>query len=66
MYSVILKAKNFKELDSYLYHLRELRDEDNVDFVEAALMFQNIILIYQRRVDHLVEFMMKLVRKFRA
>ncbi|XP_050534799.1 condensin-2 complex subunit H2 isoform X2 [Daktulosphaira vitifoliae] len=55
-----------KELDSYLYHLRELREEDNVDFVEAALMFQNIILIYQKRVDHLVDFMMKLVRKFRA
>ncbi|XP_050436650.1 condensin-2 complex subunit H2-like isoform X2 [Adelges cooleyi] len=55
-----------KELDSYLYHLRGFREGDSVDFVEAALMFQNIILIYQKRVDHLVDFMMKLVRKFRA
>jgi len=35
-------------------------------FVEAALMIQNVILIYQKRVDELIDVMMKLIGKFRA
>jgi len=35
-------------------------------FVEAALMIQNFVLIYQKRVDQYVDVMMKLIGKFRA
>lgn len=55
----------FQELDSYLKHLRELECGLEV-FVEASLMIQNVILIYQRRVDCLFDAMMKLNLKFRA
>lgn len=54
-----------QELDSYLIHLR-LSDNDSSVFVEAALMIQNVIFIYQKRVDQYIEIMTKLIGKFRA
>ncbi|XP_025205007.1 condensin-2 complex subunit H2-like [Melanaphis sacchari] len=55
-----------KDLDSFLNHLRLSTDEGALVFVEAALMIQNVILIYQKRVDQLIDVMMKLIGKFRA
>ncbi|KAL5242117.1 hypothetical protein ACI65C_009527 [Semiaphis heraclei] len=55
-----------KELDSFLHHLRLSTDGGSLVFVEAALMIQNVILIYQKRVDELIDVMMKLIGKFRA
>lgn len=56
----------FQELDSFLNHLRLSTDGGSLVFVEAALMIQNFILIYQKRVDEIIDFMMKLIGKFRA
>jgi len=57
----------FQELDSFLIHLRVDTDlGGSLVFVEAALMIQNVILIYQKRVDELIDVMMKLIGKFRA
>jgi len=53
-------------LDSYLNHLRESSDGGSLVFVEAALMIQNVILIFQKRVDQIVEVLIKLIGKFRA
>lgn len=55
-----------KDLDSFLNHLKLSTDEGALVFVEAALMIQNVILIYQKRVDQLIDVMMKLIGKFRA
>ncbi|XP_060838291.1 condensin-2 complex subunit H2-like isoform X1 [Rhopalosiphum padi] len=55
-----------KDLDSFLNHLRLSTDGGALVFVEAALMIQNVILIYQKRVDQLIDVMMKLIGKFRA
>ncbi|CAI6365838.1 unnamed protein product [Macrosiphum euphorbiae] len=62
-----LKYDLIKELDSFLIHLRVDTDlGGSLVFVEAALMIQNVILIYQKRVDELIDVMMKLIGKFRA
>jgi len=53
-------------LDSFLNHLRLSTVGGSLVFVEAALMIQNVILIYQKRVDELIDVMMKLIGKFRA
>ena len=55
-----------QDLDSFLNHLKLSTDEGALVFVEAALMIQNFILIYQKRVDQLIDVMMKLIGKFRA
>ncbi|XP_050528284.1 uncharacterized protein LOC126898363 isoform X1 [Daktulosphaira vitifoliae] len=55
-----------KELDSYLTYLKRLQREEYINFIEAAMMLQNVMLIYQKRVDLVVDFMMKLIGKFRA
>lgn len=46
--------------------MKESSDGGSSVFVEAALMFQNVILLYQKRVDQLVDVMQKLIGKFRA
>lgn len=56
----------FQELDSYLNHLRESPIGGSPIFVEAALMMQNVLLIYQKRVDQFVDVMMNLIGKFRS
>lgn len=56
----------FQELDSYLNHLKETSDSGSLVFVEAALMIQNVILLYQKRVDQIVDDISNLVAKFRA
>ncbi|XP_008182638.1 uncharacterized protein LOC100163434 [Acyrthosiphon pisum] len=63
-----LKYDLIKELDSFLFHLRVDTDllGGSLVFVEAALMIQNVILIYQKRVDELIDVMVKLIGKFRA
>jgi len=55
-----------QELHSYLIHLKSNNFIDSSIFVEASLVFQNITLIYQKRVDQYVDIMMKLIGKFRA
>jgi hypothetical protein len=46
--------------------LRETSNGGSPVFVEAALMIQNVILIYQKRVDQYVDVMMSLIGKFRS
>ncbi|VVC32198.1 Condensin-2 complex subunit H2, C-terminal,Condensin II complex subunit H2, N-terminal [Cinara cedri] len=55
-----------KELDSYLSHLKSSSDDDSLVFVEAALMIQNVMVIYQKKVDQIVNDMTKLIWKFQS
>lgn len=55
----------FQELDSYINHLKKTKTGSSI-FIEAALLLDNIIIIYQKKVDQLIDSMMKLIGKFRA
>lgn len=61
-----LKYDLLKELDSYLHHMKSNDYIGSLVFVEASLMIQNVVLIYQKRVDQYVDVMKKLIGKFRA
>jgi len=56
----------YQELDSYSNHLRKSPNGCSSVFVEAAIIIQNISLIYQKRVDVTIHAMMKLIGKFRS
>ncbi|XP_025201010.1 uncharacterized protein LOC112598686, partial [Melanaphis sacchari] len=62
----VLQYDLTKVLDSYLNHLRKSPNDSSSVFVEAAIIIQNISLIYQKRVDVTINAMMKLIGKFRS
>ncbi|KAE9535736.1 hypothetical protein AGLY_007637 [Aphis glycines] len=55
-----------KLLDSYSKHLRKSSNDSSSVFVDAAIIIQNISLIYQKRVDVTINGMLKLVGKFQS
>ncbi|XP_026806243.1 uncharacterized protein LOC113549233 isoform X2 [Rhopalosiphum maidis] len=55
-----------KKLNSYSNHLRKSPNDSSSVFVEAAIIIQNISLIYEKKVDVTINAMMKLIGKFRS
>lgn len=54
-------------MDSYLHHLKiSTMGGGSSIFVEAALMIQNVNIIYQKKVDEIVGDTMKLIAKFKS
>ncbi|KAL5240379.1 hypothetical protein ACI65C_007789 [Semiaphis heraclei] len=62
----ILQYDLIKELNSYSNHLKKSPNGSSSDFVEAAIIIQNISLIYQKKVDATIHAMMKLIGIFRS
>lgn len=56
----------YQELESYSNHLKKSPNGSSSVFVEAALIIENISLIYQKRVDVTVNAMRNLIGKFRS
>ncbi|XP_060869795.1 uncharacterized protein LOC132944456 isoform X2 [Metopolophium dirhodum] len=62
----ILQYDLVKELNSYSNHLKKSPNGSSSVFVEAAIILQNTSLIYQKRIDAIINAMMNLIGKFRS